>query len=209
MDDNLPNFIIDVQEIKVAVDILVFAYYQNELYTLLIERKYEPFADQWAIPGGFFANDEDLEVAALRELEEETSLTKPGFIKQVGAFGGVERDPRRRIISVTYLALSQTKPELKADTDAKNAKWWNIKEIPSPLAFDHDMIYAQTMQLLRDQLRYSNSAKCILPDEFSRAEIQHLYELVLQTEFKQSRFDQYLNDGEFIRVLPDGKYRFK
>lgn len=89
------------QNIKVTVDAVVFAYHGKELQVLLIQRKNDPFQGKWAIPGGFVEDDEDLDTAAARELEEETGI-KVEQIQQFYTFGKPDRDPRGRAISVSY-----------------------------------------------------------------------------------------------------------
>src|SRR5437016_2433978 len=71
---------------------------------LLIRRKHAPFEGMWAIPGGYVEPDETLEVAARRELQEETGIDAKQ-LEQLHTFGDPGRDPRGRTISVVYLAL--------------------------------------------------------------------------------------------------------
>ena len=87
-------------KIFVTVDaVIVKKSADNQL--LLIKRKNEPFQSCWALPGGFVDENEDLEVAAKRELEEETQI-KIDSLQQFGAFGKPFRDPRGHMISVAY-----------------------------------------------------------------------------------------------------------
>ena len=62
------------QSIKLTVDAVVFGYEEGNISILLIKRKYSPFKDKWAIPGGFVKNEESLEEAVQRELQEETGI---------------------------------------------------------------------------------------------------------------------------------------
>ncbi|HCD42503.1 MAG TPA: NUDIX hydrolase [Lachnoclostridium sp.] len=115
---------------SVTVDMLIFAVDEEETETeiLLIKRKNHPCIGQWAIPGGFVNVDESLETAAARELEEETGL-KGICMEQLYSWGNVKRDPRTRVISVSYMAAvpkDQLTPE--AGDDAAEARWFQVKK---------------------------------------------------------------------------------
>ena len=105
---------------------------------LLIERGREPYQGTWALPGGFIEMDEELETACQRELEEETGI-KLNQLKQFKAYGGVNRDPRHRTISVLFYAFTEDELIANAGDDAANARWFPINELPE-LAFDHGLI---------------------------------------------------------------------
>lgn len=105
---------------------------------LLIERGREPFLGKWALPGGFIDMDEELDVACRREVEEETGLNI-GEMKQFRAFGGVNRDPRHRTISVLFYTFLDDEPVPMAGDDAAKAQWFPISQLPE-LAFDHGQI---------------------------------------------------------------------
>jgi 8-oxo-dGTP diphosphatase len=105
---------------------------------LLIERGRDPFKGKWALPGGFIEMDEELETACQRELEEETGL-RVGGLKQFRAFGGVNRDPRHRTISVLFYAFTDGELVANAGDDAAKAQWFPLDQLPE-LAFDHQQI---------------------------------------------------------------------
>jgi len=102
---------------------------------LLIERGREPFKGKWALPGGFIEMDEELETACRRELEEETGL-RVGELTQFRAFGGVNRDPRHRTISVIFYSFQEEEYVPQAGDDAAKAQWFSLSNLPD-LAFDH------------------------------------------------------------------------
>ncbi|MCI0380041.1 MAG: NUDIX hydrolase [Gemmataceae bacterium] len=115
---------------------------------LLIQRKKDPFAGRWALPGGFVEMNETLEESARRELREETGLSV-GLMEQLYTYGDPERDPRGRVISVAFLArISAAKVQLKAADDAAHADWFPLQR-PPELAFDHAKIIAFARRRLR------------------------------------------------------------
>jgi len=134
-------------QIAVTVDIILFAKEKDDLSVLLIQRKNPPFENMWAFPGGFVDINETLENAALRELKEETGIT--GIeLKQFYVFDAIDRDPRTRTISVAFTGFVPSKNILtRADDDAKNVKWFDVKEIEE-MAFDHKEILANTIKEL-------------------------------------------------------------
>ena len=164
---------------SLTVDCVIFGFDSSSaLKVLLIERALEPFKGKWALPGGFVDMDENLEQAALRELEEETGL-KDIFIEQLYTFGTLKRDPRGRVISVAYFALvNLTEHHVKASSDASNAKWFDVDKIPT-VAFDHDEILKIAIQRLRAKVRYQPIGFELLPEQFPLSQLQCLYETVL------------------------------
>lgn len=123
----------------VTVD-LILIYESENPEIVLIQRKNEPHKGKWALPGGFVEMDEDLNMAAIREMEEETGI-KVRSVNQFKTYGTLNRDPRGRSITVVYFALTKTKKTCIASSDATNAEWFNIKALP-PLAFDHETVIA-------------------------------------------------------------------
>ncbi|MEI8389981.1 MAG: NUDIX hydrolase [bacterium] len=139
-----------------TTDIILFSDYKDgeDLKVLFIKRKYEPFKNKWAFPGGFVEYNEELEEAAKRELEEETSI-KDVCLKQLGAFGRVGRDPRGRTVSVVYYAsVNSSELFIKAQDDAKDAQWFSVNKLPE-LAFDHAEIIAFALETLKSEIKKS------------------------------------------------------
>src|SRR5689334_10007015 len=111
----------------VTVDVLVFTVAEDELRIALIKRGIEPFRSAWATPGGFVLAGESLEDAALREVREEAGVTAV-FLEQLYTFGAPDRDPRRRVITVAYYALTRgDRIHLAAATDAADVAWFPIR----------------------------------------------------------------------------------
>ncbi len=113
---------------------------------LLIKRRYEPFKGKWALPGGKVECGERVEEAVLRELKEETGLDGE-IVKLVGVYSDPNRDPRGHYVTVAFLV--NVKGEPKAGSDAKEARWFDIEEIPwDELAFDHEKIIKDALRLV-------------------------------------------------------------
>jgi len=104
---------------------------------LLILRGKDPFKGHWALPGGHVDESEDLEVAARRELYEETNLNLSNSpFTQIGAYGKPGRDPKGHVITVAYVVSVDVVKAIKAGDDAVKAQWFDIDDLPK-LAFDH------------------------------------------------------------------------
>ena len=122
----------------VTADCVVFRSISQQWHVLLIERKNEPFAGCWALPGGFVEMEEDLETAAARELREETGLTSV-HLTQLQTFSNPQRDPRGRIITVAFWGIDDSDNPICGDDDANQASWFSIEAL-TQLAFDHNII---------------------------------------------------------------------
>ena len=131
---------------SVTADAVLFAEKDRQMYVLLIQRGNEPYKGYWAFPGGFLEMDETVARCAERELEEETGIQLTGM-QLVGVYSDVERDPRGRVVTAAYAAMT-TMPEANAGDDAAAAKWWPLNALPE-LAFDHDTILEDAKRVLK------------------------------------------------------------
>ena len=116
-------------------------------HLLLVQRGREPFAGEWAIPGGFVEYGEDPDLAVARELAEETGLDGLPW-RQFHTFGRPDRDPRGHTVSIVYVAeLVGELPEVVGGDDAAVARWFPLDELPE-LAFDHERIVSMLVSTL-------------------------------------------------------------
>ena len=186
------------QNIKVAVDAIVFGYQNNQLYILLIQQKFGTQESYWALPGGLVQNEESLQEAVKRELKEETNVTV-NYFEQLFTFGDdVNRDSRNRVISVAYFALvDPSKLQIKADSDADNVQWFNINEVP-PLAFDHKNILEKAINRLKAKLTYEPVGFDLLPKEFLFSELENLYCTILEKEIDRRNFRKKILSFDII-----------
>lgn len=198
----------------VTVDMVLFTIRRDQLKVLLIQRRDEPFKDQWALPGGFVdvgvghlsegGQGESLEEAAERELCEETNLRRDRdgvFLEQLYTFGTPGRDPRGRVITVAYYAL--VSPEayhrVEAGDDAADAKWFSLEDLP-PTAFDHDRILEKALDRVRGKVDYDpRLTRALLPEEFTATQFRKVHEICKGVTYNPSNFNK-----RFKRMVEDG-----
>ena len=144
-----PKFTYDFPRPALTVDVVLLTR-EAVPKLLLIQRKRDPFAGAWALPGGFVEEGETLAAAARRELLEETGV-EVGDLEQLVAAGDPGRDPRGWTVSVAYLArVNPGEVAPKAADDARAVGWYALTQLP-PLAFDHAMIVGRAATRLRDR----------------------------------------------------------
>lgn len=155
---------------------------------ILIKRKYPPFQGDWAIPGGFINEHESLEHAVTRELQEETGI-HINYLEQLYTFGKPHRDPRKHIISIAYFGIVKTSEfqRLRAETDAIEAEWFNIKALPQ-LAFDHKEILGIAIERLRGKISYQPIGFELLDKKFAFSDLEKLYTTLLDRPIDRRNF---------------------
>ena len=167
---------------------------------MLVERDVEPFAGEWAIPGGFVRSNETLMEAANRELSEETGIADV-FLEQLFTFGDPGRDPRGWVVSVAYYALvAPEKHRIVAATDARQAKWFSVDSLP-PLAFDHAEILKTALGRIRGKLTYAPIGFELLPEKFTIKQLQKLYEIVLDQSLDNRNFRKKIFAMDVLKEL--------
>jgi 8-oxo-dGTP diphosphatase len=195
------------QSIKVAVDAVVFGYDAEEgVSVLLITRKFEPFRKFWALPGGLVKEDESLEEAVRRELKEESGIDV-SYLEQLYTFGKPDRDPRNRVVSVTYYGLVRPKDyQLSAQTDAEDVAWFNINKLPK-LAFDHKQIVETAIKRLRGKLTYEPIGFELLDKKFPFSDLEKLYQALLDKDLDRRNFKKRILSYGLVEELGESLQR--
>lgn len=176
---------------SVAVDLLVFTVKDDRLKIVLVRRNEHPFKDMLSLPGVFVGINETLDEAAARGAREEAGLADIYF-EQLYTWGDIDRDPRMRIISVSYLSLTPAeKLTLSAGSRTSSAELYDVEELLSSdeeLAFDHRRIIEYGRERIRNKTEYSRIAFEFLPKEFTLPQLQRVYEILLGKPLYKANF---------------------
>jgi 8-oxo-dGTP diphosphatase len=190
-----------ITKLLVTVDVVLFTIQDRKLQLLLIRRLAKPYQNRFALPGGFVHEDESLDEAAIRELREETGVDKV-YLEQLYTFGDLKRDPRGRIITVAYYALVPHIQALHSGTDAADAAWFPVSELPA-LAFDHRKIVEYAHQRIRNKLDYTNVGFELLPDKFTLTELQSVHEAILGESLDKRNFRRKITQKGIVKATKE------
>lgn len=176
---------------SVAVDLLVFTVKDDRLKIVLVRRNEHPFKDMLSLPGVFVGINETLDEAAARGAREEAGLADIYF-EQLYTWGDIDRDPRMRIISVSYLSLTPAeKLTLSAGSRTSSAELYDVEALlasDEELAFDHRKIIEYGRERIRNKTEYSRIAFEFLPKEFTLPQLQRVYEILLGKPLYKANF---------------------
>ena len=167
---------------------------------LLVKRTDFPYKDKWCLPGGFLnPKTETLEECAKRVLKSETNLSDI-YLEQLYTFGDIDRDPRYRILSVSYLALCPFSA-ISNQSLTDNSRWALVevsgdklslkiddKVINDFIAFDHLKIINYAISRMQNKLYYTDIAFSFLEDNFTLYDLQNVFELILGIKLHKSNF---------------------
>ena len=180
----------------VSVDCIVFGFESNKLKLLIGKRQMDPGRNEWSLYGGFVGENETLDEAANRVLYELTGLTGL-YMKQVGAFGAVDRDPGERVISIAYCALINVKDYDKNLQEKHQTEWVNLEELPK-LYSDHNDMVKKAISLLRRRISSEPLSFNLLPELFTLTQLQHVYEAILGEAIDKRNFRKRIKTIDFI-----------
>ncbi|MBI2064694.1 MAG: NUDIX hydrolase [Candidatus Yanofskybacteria bacterium] len=172
---------------SVTTDIVIFTIEDDQLKVLLIKRANEPFKNQWALPGGFLFEKEEPHKAAERVLKEKAGIENV-YLEQLYTFGGSGRDPRGKIITISYFVLTpKDKIKIVSSPKIQTPTFRSIKKLPD-MAFDHNRIITYALQRLQSKLEYTNVVYSLLPQYFTFNQLQKTYEIILNKKLDKRNF---------------------
>ena len=187
-----------------TVDNIIFGFDEADLKVLLIKRGEVPFENQWALPGNFVHQDENLDTAVERVLEELTGLKKV-YLEQVRTFGRVNRHPFGRVITVAYYSLIKISDyRLHASSIAQEVAWFSIDEVKDlDLPFDHAEIFEACFNRLKLNIKRQPVGFELLPPKFTLTKLQHLYEAILEEKLDKRNFRKKILSMDFLIDLKE------
>jgi ADP-ribose pyrophosphatase YjhB (NUDIX family) len=186
----------EFQKVLLSVDCIIFGFDNNKLKILIGKRNMDPGRGEWSLYGGFVRNDESLDEAAHRTLRELTGLRNI-FMRQVGAFGNLDRDPGERVVSVAYYALINVKDYSERQRKQHGVEWINIEDIPQMYS-DHNNMVVKARKLMKQKIKTDPVGFELLPELFTLTQMQRLYEAVNGEELDKRNFRKRIKEMDFI-----------
>ncbi len=186
---------------SLTADVVLLRHHAGRIQVLLIERRSDPFAGCFALPGGFVDAGESPREGAARELLEETATVATELI-DLGVFGAPGRDPRGWVVSAGFLGLAPHDVHAKAGDDASEVRWFALDALPK-LAFDHDEVIAAARCRLTELAQSSTLPLKLLKTPFRTRHARHLYAQIMGGSIQPRRFKAWLRRREaVVRVGP-------
>jgi 8-oxo-dGTP diphosphatase len=204
---------------QLSIDCVIFGYQDNELRILI--PKLNLTGDLWCLPSGFICQEEGVDEAAHRILEERTGIRNV-YLDQFRVFGDVPRNNKEvidqladlnqlgllhteigeeflewlknRFISIGYYALvkiNEVVPTLGVFDES--AEWYTMENIPK-MILDHNEIVKKALEALRVNFDNQLIGFNLLPDRFTMKELQQVYEAVYAKPFRSNNFQKKMLD---------------
>ena len=183
-------------KVWLSVDCIIFGFDDKKLKVLVGRRKMDPGRGEWSLYGGFVGANESVDDAATRTLFELTGLRNI-YMRQIGAFGKIDRDQGERVVSIAYYALINAKDYDEKLRLAHGAEWIDIEEIPE-LYSDHNEMVTKARKLVQQKMSHEPIGFSLLPDLFTLTQLQTLYEAVYGTELDKRNFRKRIKEMDFI-----------
>ena len=211
---------------QLSIDCVIFGYKEQELKVLVPKLVLQK--SLWALPGGFIMQNESIDNAARRILEEQTGL-KNIYLEQFRVFGQVERTNhevfdemaaaknelvengifnesninwlKKRFVSIGYYALVDIDKVHPQSTDFdESIAWYNIKDLPK-MIIDHNEMVVYALETLRQNLDQKLIGFNLLPETFTMKEVQELYEAIYDRPFARNNFQKKILDLNVLERL--------
>jgi 8-oxo-dGTP diphosphatase len=187
--------------VLLAVDCIIFGFDGKKLKALFARRNFPPEKGKWSLLGGFVGAREDVRAAATRVLKEFTGM-EDIYMEQLYCFGDIRRDRGGRVVAIAYSALINIQDYPKDLMEKHRAKWFSMRSIPS-LVFDHREMVQMARKHLREKAVAHPLGFELLPEKFTMAQLQSLYEAIFETEFDTRNFVKKILGLNILRRLDE------
>lgn len=205
MDTNQNNKEIHLRFAVLATDVVLFALKDNELFVRLIAVNRPPAFPEGSrgFPGGLIRPDETAEQAAARIIEQKAGISsKKIYTEQLYTFSDIDRDPRGRVVAVSYLALTSWDDlSSKERADSHDSFWARVAEVKG-LAYDHDQMLEVAVKRLQSKIRYTTIICKLMGAEFTLGELERAYETILGVEQDKRNFRKKIAKLGILKELP-------
>jgi 8-oxo-dGTP diphosphatase len=189
---------LDYFNIAISVDCVIFGYEDKDLKVLLIKSDLEEFEGLYSLLGDLIGPDEDLETSSYRILKERTGMDDL-YLEQVHAFGGLDRHPSGRVITIAYYSLIDIRHH-KLQLSHNELHWHPVKDIRK-LAFDHKLILDTCLERLQQQVMEHPVIFNLLPEKFSLRQLQEVYQAILGHELDRRNFRKKISIKDWLLDL--------
>lgn len=211
---------------QISIDCVIFGYKEQQLKVLISKLNYK--GDFYALPTGFIFQEEDVEVAAKRIVQERTGI-KDIYLEHFNIFGKANRKRKEfideliklnyidseneqknnplyqwftnRFVSIGYYSLVNIKKvKLQLTNLDESMEWYNIQEVPK-LIMDHDEILQQACKRLHTDIDEKLNIFNLLPDQFTMKDVQEIYEAIFDKTFVRTNFQKKILDFNVLERL--------
>ena len=200
---NISN--LDLKFAVLATDVVLFALKDGQLFVRLIAVDRPPAfpSGSCGFPGGLIRSDETAEQAASRIIEEKAKIAaKKLYFEQLYTFSQIDRDPRGRVVAVSYLAVVPWEKLSAKEQKNSDLTWWTkVSDIPN-LAYDHNEMFKVAVARLKSRICYTTLIVKMLPREFTLGELERAYEGILNEKQDKRNFRKKIAKIDILRILP-------
>jgi hypothetical protein len=123
-------------------------------------------------------------------------------MEQLYAYSKVDRDPAERTISVAYFALIDVASHKFEGIRDDDAQWFELKKAPE-LIFDHNEMVQKALARLRRRAMNQPIGFELLPEKFTRPQLQSLYESILDEKLDKRNFINKINSFDILVKLDE------
>ena len=190
----------NTNKIALSVDCVIFGFDESKLKVLLIRSDLKKFSGKWSLLGDLVLPTEDLDAAAYRILKKRTGLSDV-YLEQVHTYGNVNRHPAGRVITVTYCSLINIQHH-KLNIFENELHWHDVTNV-SDMAFDHQIIFDDTIKQLQKRVQEHPLGFNLLPKKFSLRDLQNLYEAILGIKMDRRNFRKKFFSMDFLIDLKE------